>query len=344
MNSLKLIQQRVVSTPAIAGVVAAAIGSSIWLALESLAVYLGSGSPQARVDGVFVILLSIQAGYFAAAAPLNRSAGQRCLTDLAGILDRTDPQSDLLISRFQASGRIPRVDWTIVAGGLIMMVMQEAQFDRFSLWLAQPDFALGELWTVLVAWFTWTLALSVAIQAILDADAMRRLGRYWVSVDLMRIEQLAAFSRYGLDLAGTVIGLMALWAVCLVLITSFAGNDWMERSNYIGVLMVSLYLSLAMIVFLFPQLGIRERIATEKTRICMQITDLLPSSSGTIFHAEANPERLAALLSSRSQIEALSDWPAGQHTRLKLFLYLLIPLLSWVAAALVEELVSQLLA
>lgn len=343
MKLLKIIQQQVISTPAVAGVVAAGIGISIWALLESCAVYLGAGSPQARVDGVFVILLSIQAGYFAAAGPVNRSAGQRCIGDLADILDGTDPQSNLLISRFQASGRIPRFDWTLPLGGLIMIVMQEAQFHRFSLWIAQPDFALGELWTVLAAWLTWTLALSAAVQAILDAAAMRRLGRYWVSVDLMRIEQLAAFSRYGLDLAGTVIGLMALWAVSLVLITSVAGNDWMERSNYIGVLMVGLYLSLAMTVFLFPQLGIRERIATEKIRICTQITNLLPSSSGTIFHAEANPERLAALLSSRSQIEALSEWPAGQHTRLKLFLYLLIPLLSWVAAALVEELVSKLL-
>ena len=59
--------------------------------------------------------------------------------------------------------------------------------------------------------------------------------------------------------------------------------------------------------------------------------------------AQSDPQRLAALLSARADIQAVSEWPAGQLTRFRLALYLLVPLLSWSAAALVEELISRLL-
>ena len=183
-----------------------------------------------------------------------------------------------------------------------MVLLQEAQFQRFSLWFADPNLALGEMWTVFCAWATWTIGLSSVSVLIKHAAAMRRLGRDWIDVDLLRIDQLSAFSRYGLQLAGLVIALMAVWAASVVLVTSFLGNRWGETSNYVGLFMASFYICLTITAFIFPQLGIRDRIREEKSRVCIELTQLL-----------------------------------------RLTVYLLVPLLSWSAAALVEEAISRLI-
>ncbi|MEZ5570769.1 MAG: hypothetical protein R3E64_02000 [Halioglobus sp.] len=330
------------SSPALAGISFAIVGSVIWFLLEQGAIFLGAGSQQLPLDGMLVLLLSMQLGYFVAALPLLRAAGQRCIAELRPLLDYSDPAVVTLIKRFDTS-RPPVLRITFIVGACLTVFLQELQFARFSQWLAQPDFALGEIWTVLTAWATWSLGLAATIVVVTDAAAMRHLGRDHVSVDLMRIEQLTGFSRYGLQLATTVIGLMALWAVSLVLISPFVGPDLAEKSRSIGLFLVLVYVTLAITVFSFPQLGIRERIRTEKARICNELTNLLPSSRDIVEQVDANPSLLAGPLTARAMIQDVPEWPAGQLTQLRLAFYLLVPLLSWSAAALVEEIISRML-
>jgi len=172
---------------------------------------------------------------------------------------------------------------------------------------------------------------------------VQRLGRDYVSVDLMRIEQLAVFSRYGLRLSSFVVTLMALWAAGLVIATSALDMNWAEDSEWAGMLLVGIYTTLSITVFVLPQLGVRQRIRSEKGRVYNQLTQMLPNGTQTLQEADSNPERLAALLSSRNQIQALPEWPAGQHTHIRLAMYLMVPLLSWSAAALVEEAIQRLI-
>ncbi|GEM_PF-955301 len=331
------------TSPVLAGISFAIIGSLVWLLLERWAEQLGAASPQPTRDGVFVVLLSVQVGYFLSVVPLLRRAGQQCVEQLRPLLQGSDSALTELIDRFSIVR--PRIiPLAVVIGVVITMVAQEAQFSRFSVWLSQPDAALGEIFTVLLAMTTWSVGLSAVIVLVGDSAAMRRLGLKYVVVDLMRVEQLAAFSRYGLHLAGAVISLMVLWSVSLVLVTSVVGSTITERTVYIGIMMVIIYICLSITVFVFPQLGVRERIRAEKARVSEQLTTLLPASHQTIEMAQSDPQRLAALLSARADIQAVSEWPAGQLTRFRLALYLLVPLLSWSAAALVEELISHLLA
>ena len=330
----------VTRSPAFLGITVAVLGSLIWVSLEYLASTLGASSPQPNFDGIFVTLLLVQTCYYIIAVPRIRRAGRVCLAELDPLLEASDAKLTGLTSCFYDK-RLSGLIWAFAAGGLITVLLQEAQFKRFSLWLADPDLALGEMWAVLCALVTWTIGLSSASLLIKHSQAMRRLGRDYIDVDLLRLEQLSAFSRYGLKLAGLVIGLIAVWAVSLVLITSLLGNRWDETSNIVGIIMGFSYICLSITVFVIPQLGIRKRIHDEKCRACIELTRLLPHSTQVIEQADNNPERLAALLSSRAQIQALSEWPAGQHTRLRLTAYLLIPLLSWGAAAFLEEALSR---
>ncbi len=335
---------RVLATsPVFAGIGFAGIGWLVWLLLERVATQLGAPSSQPARDGVFVILLLVQVGYFLSVVPLLRRAGQQCVEQLNPLLDASDPVLRQLIERFSKARPLlfPRA---VIVGGILTIALQEAQVGRFSAWLSQPDAALGELFSVLLAWTTWSIGLSAVGVVIGDAAAMRQLGLKHVEVDLLRVEQLAAFSRYGLHLAGAVMGLMVLLSVSFVLVTSLVGSTMTERSGYVGFLMVITYMILSITVFIFPQLGIRERVRAEKARVVAQLTLLLPPARQTVELARSDPQRMAALLSTRADIQAVSEWPTGQLTNLRLAVYLLVPLLSWSAAALVEEVISRLLA
>lgn len=341
-RSLLSVVRFIAASPVLTGISFAGIGCLVWLLCERLATQLGAASPQPSIDGVFVVLLAVQAGYFISVVPLLRRAGQHCVEQLHPLLNHSDPALHALADRFS----VPRpllLPRAVLAATILTVVLQEAQFNRFSAWLSQPDAALGELCTVLMAWTTWSLGLSAMGVLISDASAMRRVGLKHVVIDLLRVEDLAAFSRYGLHLAGGVMGLMVLWSVSLVLVTSVVGNAVAERSGYVGLLMLISYICLSITVFIFPQLGVRERVRAEKARVSQQLTLLLPSPNETVELAQSDPQRLAALLSTRADIQAISEWPTGQLTRLRLAVYLLVPLLSWSAAALVEELISRLL-
>ena len=324
------------------GISLALLGSLTWYLLEMLAGALSAGSDTRVLDGVTVLLMTVQVGYFLSVMPLIRQAGRECVADIRPSLHTTNDGCSDIVDRFFAEATaLPR--WTWVLGAVLIVAMQESQFARFSNWASSPGANLGELWLVLTGWTTWTLAFATIALLVSGVSGIHQLGRDHVAVDLMRIDQLAVFSRYGLRLTGFVVTLMALWAVSLVIATSETALSWADNSIYAGLFMVTLYVLLAITVFLLPQLGIRSRIRSEKGRVSHLLTAMLPSAEQTLTEADANPERLAALLSSRNQIQALPEWPAGQHTHLRLMIYLLVPLLSWSAAALVEEAISRLI-
>lgn len=324
------------------GCVVATLGVAVWFALEKLAAILGAGAQRPLLDGVYVLLLLLQAGYFLSVVPLIRAAGLECVSELTGSLETSDSECGTLLQRLNAKTN-PIQAWSAISALVITVAMQETQFARFSLWFADPDLALGEFWLIGAVWLTWTMALSTTALLIFDVHAVQRLGRDYVSVDLMRIEQLAVFSRYGLRLSSFVVTLMALWAAGLVIATSALDMNWAEDSEWAGMLLVGIYTTLSITVFVLPQLGVRQRIRSEKGRVYNQLTQMLPNGQQTLQEADSNPERLAALLSSRNQIQALPEWPAGQHTHIRLAMYLMVPLLSWSAAALVEEAIQRLI-
>lgn len=55
------------------------------------------------------------------------------------------------------------------------------------------------------------------------------------------------------------------------------------------------------------------------------------------------PGELADLAAYRKLVEGVPDWPVGASSYMRFALYLLIPLLSWAAAALVERFVNALI-
>ncbi len=327
-------------SPILVGLAVALIGMLGWSVCEAIAGRLGGGSTRRVMDGLTVGLVTLQAGYFVAALPLMRRVGLGCVDELRPVVDLGHHDFRQVRARFERRGR-PGLGIAVLAGALVTIVLQEIQLSRFSGWLAAPDWALGELWMVLAAWSAWSLGFSTAGLLLADALALSRLGRDHVAVDLLRTDRLAPFARFGLQLSAVAVGVMMLWAAGLVVVFSVIGVDLAETYSTAGITVMGFYVVIAVASFLVPQLGIRARIRQQKRAMAERLANLLPQADQAVHEAGSSPERLAALLSVREKVQGAPEWPTGEHTRLRLVVYLTLPLLSWSAAALVETLISR---
>jgi hypothetical protein len=109
-------------------------------------------------------------------------------------------------------------------------------------------------------------------------------------------------------------------------------------------LIVCWNLPLATAAFLLPVRGLRRQIRARKTEKLAQLRDeirkneKLVAESGT-KSAEAST-RLPALLAFEKRVESVREWPFDAPTLTRFFLYVAIPLGSWVGGALVERLLG----
>lgn len=73
--------------------------------------------------------------------------------------------------------------------------------------------------------------------------------------------------------------------------------------------MLVLYLTITIAAFIYPQSGIRANMRKQKLLVSEQITDQLPCTQGGARSEDTDPEKLAALLATRSHIQSPPDWP-----------------------------------
>jgi hypothetical protein len=96
----------------------------------------------------------------------------------------------------------------------------------------------------------------------------------------------------------------------------------------------------AAIIFLLPTWGIHQQQRRRKADLLRQVQREIaarPDSREAPLHA------LLGLLEYRDQIRRISEWPFETPEVLRLALYMLLPLASWVASALVQRMLDRLL-
>jgi hypothetical protein len=114
--------------------------------------------------------------------------------------------------------------------------------------------------------------------------------------------------------------------------------------------MVSLFLpsvpsvAVAAVAFVLPVRGLRRQIRARKAEELAKVREDIRRNRG--LAAESGTEsaeaggRLPGLLAYMNQIESVREWPFDAPTLTRFFLYVAIPLGSWVGGALVERLLG----
>lgn len=189
--------------------------------------------------------------------------------------------------------------------------------------------------------YFWFLAVSPVLLSMLargiffslrrDATLERVRAR---KIDLLRLDSVQMFGRLGVQSAfvwvvGTSIGMLLFFGRGLTL-------------PVLPVMGVTLCVAVAALVM--PVRGLSERIREAKRAELAKVTaGLEKARDAALAGTQTERGQLADLLAYRSYIETIRESPIDPSTLLRFGAYLLIPLGSWSASAVVERIVDSIL-
>jgi len=252
----------------------------------------------------------------------------------------------------QLGGRKPQTLWlitavTLIFGSLHNHLLDNSIFDiyRSGVWQRyELGISLGTL-------LTWFVLMHVASAFVANARLFAQLGREHIRIDLLNTHLLNPF--------GTIAWLpsLGLMGTQMVYPLMSIGSE-LELSAVIpGFAFTSITL---VYLFIRPTWSLHKRLLQAKAEALTATNKAIntwqqanrSSSTGTerrtaiSIAGRADGEalnRLQALLNYRAYIQGLSEWPFSLSTVGKWALYVIIPPLTWLCAALVEILLDQLI-
>jgi hypothetical protein len=156
---------------------------------------------------------------------------------------------------------------------------------------------------------------------------LRRLGKV-AEVNLLESRPLAAFGR-----AAAWIALFGAGNAVIFTLTIFVGRTSGAQAEVPSLVFQTLFLAAALYLPLSgARVGIRAAKQAELDRIAAEL-----GHHGNVLGEVDGPDRVVRLMAYRERIQAVSEWPFGVGTAPRALLYVALPLLSWIAAAMVER-------
>ncbi len=173
------------------------------------------------------------------------------------------------------------------------------------------------VWMVVALLIGWRVPCSLAL---------RELGRS-AKVDLYHLERLKPIARIA-----TFDVLSVMGALCLVPLQSLDAN--FRWANYGPALYVGV--TTATVFFILPVVGLRASIRRAKGE---RLADL-EAELATVPRSRTT--ELELTLAHIERVRSISDWPVDLKVLSRVFVYVVIPPIAWVAAALVENYIDRL--
>lgn len=184
----------------------------------------------------------------------------------------------------------------------------------------------------LMVWVVMTTVITMLLQ---QAIVFGRLGGSYARVTLLNTRKLRPFALVSIISSLAVIGALALFP----LINLEGGLDLAESVP--GAVSI---LGPLVIIFVIPVWPLHRRLVRLKQQelaaLQERIEVMLEGSNGVNLAARGIDEILP-LLNYRREISQLSTWPFDVGNLTTLLFYLIIPPLTWVGAALMENLVNM---
>ena len=184
---------------------------------------------------------------------------------------------------------------------------------------------LGPLTLVCGLW----LGYSIVTVSIRMSGIAKRLCR----IDLLDLSPLAPFTQLGLTNALLLIGFLSIWSLMMIE-TGFGQMMWIIG----GSILVSTVLAL-----LFPLQGVHIRIRHSKEKELALVNTKISKQWSSFLSKDSDRRSgdLADLLAYRSLVEGVPEWPFTGSTYARLFLYALLPAVTWGIGLIAEEVVGS---
>ena len=171
----------------------------------------------------------------------------------------------------------------------------------------------------------WILIVPLFFVFIRALWRLRRLGKV-AEVNLLESRPLAAFGR-----AAAWIALFGAGNAVIFTLTTVVGR--FGEAEVPSLVFQTLFLTAALYLPLSgARVGIRAAKQAELDRIAAEL-----GHHGNVLGEVDGPDRVVRLMAYRERIQSVSEWPFGVGTAPRALLYVALPLLSWIAAAMVER-------
>ncbi len=223
--------------------------------------------------------------------------------------------------------------WTGVFLALMIPLLVDLPRGKFPYTLDQP---LETIWhriaTPIIGWWLGRLFWAILLESRRLSDLAQGLHR----IDLFDLAPLLPFARQGLTHALFLIGFVSIFSVMSFFEVGLA--------PVAGLLML-LSLPAAAIGMWLPVRGVHHMIRKEKERRLVFCRDRLRSlQTDSLTHLNSSVAReFADVLTLRSHLRDVREWPFDISVFARLAVYLVIPVGSWAGAALVERLLNAFL-
>ena len=284
-------------------------------------------------DFRIAIVHCLLVGYVPAAFLAVVRGGRKTVRDLQAALDCTPDECEALAGSIRFSSI-----------GLTVAVLIGLAIGVGTPYLAPPvpeDLWNPATWDAEVVWHRILgplLAMGSVVLAYAIVSVSRRMSRLAVdlkSIDLFDLDPLIPFTQRGLGNALLLMGFVAIAGLMVLTETGF---------GLLGLLVGSAILLAAGIAFVLPLRGVHRRIKQAKGAE-LEWVDAELRQQRTVLKSgeERTSGDLSDLAAYRDLVRSVRDWPITTSSYVRFALYLLIPVVSWAAAALVERFIDALI-
>lgn len=188
--------------------------------------------------------------------------------------------------------------------------------------------ALLYLWVPLLIPLLWAIAVPALWRLIRLSLFVHRLGRDHVHVDLGDQRALGVFADIGIRHLAIIAGGLSVIPMQAILTGSLTLVD------FVPALLATTPVML--IVLALPVVGIHRGVVAAKAAELERLADVVAA-------APRDSDRYLLLSLYRQRIADVSEWPLTMGSATRVVFYVVIPPLAWIAAAVVENLVSTVL-
>jgi hypothetical protein len=283
-----------------------------------------------RIAIVHILL----AGYLPAALLAAVQSGRQTVFELQGALDCSPEECSALAESIQLE------PWRLAVAGLVGLIIGVTL--PFITPPVPEHLWSPSSWSPEVAWhrvlgpIAAVLAIALMYAVVAVSVRMSRISAGLSSMDLLELRSLQPFTRQGLTNALLILGWVTISGLMVVTESGF---------GTLGLLLGMATLLVAGAAFLLPLRGVHRRIRTAKEEELSWLDARIVKNRDALKtgRTDADSGSLADLVAYRDLVRSVPDWPIGTSNWARFALYLLIPLLSWAAAALVERFVNTLI-
>lgn len=185
----------------------------------------------------------------------------------------------------------------------------------------------------LLVWLVMTVTIWSLVQ---NAIRIGRLGHRLLPINLFRTEQLVPFAWVAISSCLSLIGSLALFPLL------FIDRDTSLLTVLPGIIPIFIPMLAMLLLPMWPAHKLLKARKSEEIRLINASLDDLRSEE-ELYPDRERLQAINSLLDHRAHLQNVSDWPIDVGSISRLAFYLIIPPLTWVGAALIENLVDVIL-